>query len=206
MSRSNYDITRDSTRQLFLGYDQEAMIRKFSLAHDGQYLYLPFVGRDYRVGRRTGVVEWSGDGFRTAHEAGFNEALSICDALCCSKTDCRLSGRFCTVNQLKGTVQSSQVGDGMFQPVAGRFDGRADQLKRACAALGGVPEGRGDAAFRLYPFSFLPVLLQFWASDEDFPASLTLLWDENTLDFIHYETTYYVAGHLFQRLLELMGE
>ncbi len=204
MARSNYDITRDNTRQLFLQYDQETIIRKFALDHDKRYLYLPFVGRSYRIGRDTGVVEWSEDGFRAAREAGFNEALSICDALCCSREGCRLSGRFCAVNQLKGIVQSSRVGDGLFQPVARHFDGRADRLARACAALGGRREGRGDVAFRLYPFSFLPILLQFWSSDEDFPASLTLLWDENTLDFVHYETTYYIADHLLQRLLDLM--
>lgn len=206
MARSNYDVTRDSARQLFLRYDQETMIRRFGLDHDAAYLYLPFVGRNYRVDRRTGVVAWSDDGFRTAHEADFNEALSICDALCCSKEGCRLAGTFCTVNQLKGVVQSSRVGDGIFQPAAQRFDGRTAQLARACSALGGVPEGRGDVAFRLYPFPFLPVLFQFWSSDEDFPASLTILWDENTLDFVRYETTYYIAGHLLRRLLELMGE
>ena len=41
--------------------------------------------------------------------------------------------------------------------------------------------------------------------DYEFPASLQLLWDTNTLDFVHYETTYYIAGHLLSRLRELMG-
>lgn len=106
-----------------------------------------------------------------------------------------------------GVVQSSRVGDGMFQPAARALRRRTAQLGAGPgAALGGRREGRGDVAFRLYPFPFLPVLFQFWSSDEDFPASLTILWDENTLDFVRYETTYYIAGHLLRRLLELMGE
>lgn len=206
MAKSNYETTRDNMQLRFLEYDQERMIRKFGLRHDSQYLYLPFVGRDYRIGRGSGKVEWSGDGFLHAGDAGFNEALSIYDALCCSKDGCRLSGRFCTVNQLKGIVQASRVGNGIFQPAAKLFDGREAQLAKACAALGGEKEERGDVAFRLYPFSFLPILLRFWSSDEDFPPNLTILWDENTLDYIHYETTYYILDHLLDRLQELMDQ
>ncbi len=31
------------------------------------------------------------------------------------------------------------------------------------------------------------------------------MWDENTLDFLHYETTYYVVGHMLERLKALMS-
>lgn len=206
MARSNYEITRDNMQIKFLEYDQEHMVKKFGLRYDSQYLYLPFVGRDYRIGRKNGKVEWSEDNFLHAGPAGFNEALSIYDVLCCSKEHCRLSGQFCTVNQLKGIIQSCRVGGGLFQPVARFFNGRTVQLDRACAALGGQREALGDVAYRLYPFPFFPIILRFWAADEDFPPNLTILWDENTLDFVHYETTYYIQGHLLDRLRTLMDQ
>lgn len=56
---SNYDRMRDRMEQEFVKYDQKEMIRKFSLEHDEEYLYLPFVGREYRVNRRNGRVEWA---------------------------------------------------------------------------------------------------------------------------------------------------
>ena len=52
----------------------------------------------------------------------------------------------------------------------------------------------------LMAFADLPVRLKFYFADEEFPASLTVLWDKNILDFIRYETVYYLAACLFSRL------
>ena len=46
--------------------------------------------------------------------------------------------------------------------------------------------------------------LKFYHSDEDFPPSVTLLWDENMLQFVYYETVFYIAGVLLRRLQEAM--
>ena len=32
------------------------------------------------------------------------------------------------------------------------------------------------------------MILRFWESDDEFPASLQILVDKNILDFMHYET------------------
>lgn len=47
---------------------------------------------------------------------------------------------------------------------------------------------------------YFPVLLQFWEGDEEFRPKLMLLWDENSMAFLHYETTYYLQGDLLERL------
>ena len=57
--KTNYDKTREDAEQRFLAYDQEKMIRKFSLKADENYLYLRFVGRDYRISRKNGRIEWN---------------------------------------------------------------------------------------------------------------------------------------------------
>jgi hypothetical protein len=94
----------------------------------------------------------------------------------------------------------------MFREAAEFFDQHLPELARACEALSGTPEKVGDVAYRLPVFDFLDVQLQFWASDEEFPANLQFLWDRNIQDFIHYETTFYVAGHLIRRLQEQIKE
>ena len=48
---------------------------------------------------------------------------------------------------------------------------------------------------------YFPVLLQFWEGDEEFPPKLMLLWDENSMSFLHFETTYYLQGDLLERLI-----
>lgn len=203
---TNYEFMRDSMQLEFLKYDQQRMIEKFQMDYDGLYLYLCFVGRNYRVSRSSGKVEWSEDDFLNLVDANYNEAMSIFDILCYSKEGCHLSGRFSNINQLKGVVQSSNLGNKMFQESAEYFDGKTGLLSMACERLGGKKEKVGDVSYCLYPFQFLPMMLQFWNSDEEFPAGLKIMWDENIMDFVHYETTYFIVSHVLSRLRELMEQ
>ena len=228
MKASNYDLMRDQMETEFLNYDQEKMIRKYGLAHDDKYLYLTFVGRKCRIGRNSGRVEWTEDDFCHAVHADYNISMTIFDVLCYAKDDCCLSGRFMPVNQLKGTVQSASPGKDMFGGTAKKFDGHTGRLARACELLGGQKERVGDVSYRIPLFRWypakcadarrnlrdsvscqtdsLPVILQFWESDEEFPPVLKLMWDENILSYMHFETTFFAAGHLLERLNGLMGE
>lgn len=205
MFKSNYEQMKIQMQEHFLDYDQETMIRRFSLRADAAYLYLNFVGRPYRVSRASGRVEWSEDGFADANVADYNEAMSIFDVLCCSKEGCRLSGEFVSVNNLP-IVAGARSGNGMFAESAKFFDGKTAALAGACRKIGGREIAQGDVGFRLKVFDFLPLELRFWESDDEFGPSLSLLWDRNLLDFIHYETSYFIAGHLMRRLKELMRE
>ncbi len=203
MQKSNYEIMRDQMQEQFLQYDQSSMIRKFNLHADETYLYIRFWGRNYRIVRNTGVVEWLSDGIIIP--GNYNESMSIYDVLCCSKPDCHLAGNFMPSSSLKGIVHTGfKVGGGsMFRKAADDFDAVSpEQLASACEALGGKPEGRGDVAYRLQMFDFLPVLFSFWKSDEDFPSEINLLFDENILSYMHYETIWFAAGHLIARLRE----
>lgn len=206
MAISNYEITKQKMQKHFLDYDQEKMIAKFGLAHDDGYLYIRFVGRSYRISRRTGLVEWSEDGFLHTTEGNYNEAMSIYDLLCCSKPDCALSGTFVTCGHLPGVAIAGSPGDELFGGNAACFAGKGAQLAKACERLGGRPAGKGDVAYELSAFDCLPVRLVFWDADEEFPASLFFLWDKNTTDFIHFETTFYVAAEIVRRLREIVGQ
>lgn len=55
-------------------------------------------------------------------------------------------------------------------------------------------------AYKLPLFSFLFVVLRFWESDEDFPATMQILVDKNILDYMHYETLMFAITHLFDRI------
>jgi hypothetical protein len=199
---SNYEVTKKKMQQEFLKYDQADMIEKFALQCEDAYLYLAFVGRMYRIGRSDGLVEGreAHTGFWT--EAGFNEAMSIYDVLCCSKPACHLTGEFAKVDSLPGVVHTTAAapGCGPMTEIAAFFDAHTRQLIRACEQLGGTPEHHGDVSYRLPVFDFLPVLLQFWKSDEEFPASLQFMWDKNVLSYLHYETTFYVVSHILERI------
>ena len=197
--KSNYDITRDRVEGEFPRYDQETVIAKFHLAHDGEYICLRFAARDYRISRKTGRIE------RMPEEvhAGFNESMTIFDVLCCSKPGCRLSGEYATVTNLPGIANISAPGTGTYAEAARIFANNCDALRRACERLGGSAQKVGDVSYRIPLFDFMPVILQFWDADEEFDAALKIMWDTNTLDFMRFETTFYAANHLLERLKEL---
>lgn len=205
MSVSNYERILPDARRRFLTFDQAEMIRRFSLKHDELYLYLPFIGQTHRIHRSSGLVEWlDKDGI--PHEADFNSALSVYDVLCCSKPDCALSGQFAPINSVAKNYHTQNLGGSVFDSCPAFLSLNPDRLEQALLSLGGIREGKGDIACRINTFPFLPIRIQFWEADDEFPASLQILWDLNTLDYLHYETTYYVAGHLLHRLRELMAE
>ncbi len=196
----NYTLSRDRAQAYFLGFDQQQLIRAWNLKHDENQLYVTFLGRPYGICRRSGRITrlWSGQ------QAGFEEVLSIFDFLCHCGEEKRLSGKFAPVNSLQGTPRTGGVGTDFHSKIADRFEQNPEAFRSACLALGGTPVDMGDMGFWFPVFDRVSVILKFYRADEDFPASLTLLWDDRTLDFIFYETVFYVAGFLCHCILEKM--
>ena len=202
---NNYEIMKRQMRKDFLKYDQDRMIDKFRLRHDPDFIYITFIGRLYRVHRASGNVEWSDDGFAHPREANYNEAMTIYDVLCYSKEDCQLSWEFVNMKNLS-SIQggTATVGGGLFRGIEKKFDRKSELLSRACEKLGGIKYGKGDVGYQLQLFDFLPVVIQYWESDDEFPALLNLFADKNMLQYMHYETVWFAAGHLMARLQEEM--
>lgn len=206
MKMSNYELSRNRASGEFLKHDQEDMIRRFRLRADEDYLYIAFFSTEYRIERSTGIVEGSDDGFATVTNGDYNESMTIYDVLCSSRPDCHLSGEYVLTNSLPGIVQTagSDVGDGMYRKYAEYFDAHMAGLSRACAELGGVSSGKGDVAYTLPMFEFLPMRLEFWESDDEFAPEIRLFWDRNVQAYMHYETLWFAAGHLLRKLTRMI--
>lgn len=200
--RDNYKIQTENARKIFLQYNQQNLIQNFDLQHDEIFLFLNFLHRPYRICRKTGTVE-----FEAQQEqwmaAGFNEVLSIYDMLCNPNGKPVLSGSWSPVGNLGRMHNTSEaVGESGLKTYGNYFAGKGKELTKICQSLGGSPAPVGDVAFYLPIFDFFPVYLRFYDVDEEFPAQLQLLWDKNTCTYLHYETTFYIAAHLFQTLSE----
>lgn len=204
---SNYEITKQKAQKAFLKYDQEKMIDKFSLEAQTAYLYLTFLGHRYRIDRKTGYLEWSEDDFVNCIEADFNEAMTIYDLLCDSKELCCASGEYVRLKSLSGLQSGSKrLGDGLLNGTEKIFDHKEAELSTVCERLGGVKAGLGDVAYEIPVFDFLKCRIQFWSSDEEFEAALHVFMDKNILQFLRYETIWYLQSHLLKRLQEEMNE
>lgn len=203
---SNYEIAKCNAKNDFLKYDQDEMIKKWKLVSDEQFIYVEMLGRTYRVNRMDGVVEGSGNQFADCCEADYNETMTIYDLLCYAKKDAVLTGKFVSMQGLSAVKNaSSYAGAGFFQAEEKELDHRTEELAAACKKLQGVQEGKGDAAYRIPVFGEISVLLQFWNSDEEFPARLNIYCDKNIIEFMHFETIWFLVSHLMARIRSEMS-
>lgn len=200
----NYILSRNRAQKYFLNFDQEKLIREMDLPYDENYLYVNFVTFPYRINRLTGVVEKSIDQFQTVREANYNEVLSIFDLLCHDGKNKTLSGVWAGVNNLKGRPNTIGVGTDFHAEISRVFDADIPAFKKACEALGGIAVPFGDIGYKIPIFRDFSIIIKFYYSDDEFPAQTTVLWDEHTLEFVYYETAFYIAGFVLHEIAGLM--
>lgn len=200
--RDNYAIAAEQARRRFLQYDQQALARKLKADMDDTWLYTAMLSQPYRIRRDTGEISRFCQN-RWIDANSFQETLTLLDLVCDSREDRHPSGRWKNMNDF---------GHGFHQPLLERRDPLARQFQRdsqafarACRALGGEKHPLGDEAYSMEVFDGLRLLLQLWFGDEEFPARLRFLWDENALMYLKYETMYYAVALVQQRILENMA-
>ena len=204
---SNYDLQVDIARRIFMEYDHEALIRKFGLKADANWIYLTYLNTPCRISREDGRIESYLDGWQECRS--YDTVMTIYDLLCHNKDEQapRLLGQWCPVGTF--IVTGIMQAEGFTGKTPQIFDGHLDELRRACQVMGGelLPRMAGaDVTCRFQVTPFFPVILQFWEGDDEFPAKLMVLWDRNSMSFLHFETTFYLQGDLISRLRRIFEE
>ncbi len=192
----NYEKAKTQAERYFLTLNQEKLLKNSPFPYDGDWVYPRFLGEDYRLNRKNGQILR-----KDGRPANYNEALSILDFLCHEGGPKTLAGAWAPVDSLKGRPRTLAGLGGLSNRRAERLGENLPAFRAACEALGGVGMPLGDVGYRFEVFPNFPLLLKFYAADEDFPAQITLLWDENTLDFLYYETTFYIAAALLEQIV-----
>ena len=200
----NYKIQAQQARDRFLTYDQQKLICKLGLKADETYLYTALFGQSYRIRRETGDLQrQEGDAWLDANT--FAEVLTLMDLVCDSREDRFVAGRWKNMADF-GLMFHKNLLEGKKDPLAERFQADAEGFRRACISLGGREFPRGDVAYIFEVFDGLPLAVQLWFGDEEFPASLRFLWDENATMYIRYETMYYARGLLLDKIEKRMDD
>ncbi len=196
--KNNYALQVERARRSFLTWDQAAMCARLGLTMTDEYIPLRFFGAEHRV-RRADAAVLGPDGA----PASFGAAMAIYDALARGNAP-TLRGEFVPTAALHGIQGTHSVHEDLHSSAARRFAGKTAALERALIARGGRKWGKGDVSYVVDVFDFFPVCVRFWDADDEFPASLQFLWDANALDFLCYETLWYVMGELTAQLDEVV--
>lgn len=181
-------------------YDKQLAAARVSFARQGLAAAAPplrFLNMPLRIDPHGGEI-FLPDG----QSAPFDIAMTVYDYLFHLQSAPCLSGRWVAHERLNavqgGTLRGRLV---VSREAAGApFSRRLPALRAACALLGGQEREDGDFASVLPLVGELPVYLRFYDADDDFPASLQLLWDANTTQFLTYETTWFATGALLGAL------
>ena len=132
----------------------------------------------------------------------FGEVLTLLDLVCDSREDRCPSGRWKNMRDFGHGFHQTLLEQR--DPWAERFQACPEAFSRACQRLGGERYPLGDATYSIPVFDRLRLLVQLWFGDEEFPAQLRYLWDENALQYLKYETMYYAVPLVLKRIVECM--
>lgn len=199
---SNYEIQARQAKKRFLTWDMEALAEKFHLQRDETYLYLRFACCPYRISRKTGDVSRLADGVWVDGNR-FEEVMTLLDLLCDSQPGRYLALRWKSMEAFGNHVHRTLLEEAA-DPAAVYFGEHVEEFRRACQALGGQKLPQGDAAYAFDLFDGLPMAVQLWLGDEEFPTQLRILWDENAKMYLKYETMYYAKDLMLGRIRENM--
>ena len=202
--RDNYLLQAQQAKKRFVTYDQQEMICRCGLSYDREYLYTTFLSDAYRIRRDSGDLQREHRG-SWVEANSFAEVMTLLDWLCDSRPDRYLTGRFVNIvtqgHNFHRNLQESER-----DPDAEYFCADPQAFCAACTALGGEAVGGADVAYTIEVLDGVRILLKLWFADEEFPAKLVCLWEENVLRYLRYETTWYAVGLLLARIKEKMKE
>ena len=129
--------------------------------------------------------------------------MTLLDLLCDSRDDRCLSGQWQSM-QTFGLQFHQNLLEDREDPFATQIDRDPSILHRAAAALGAEAIAGGDFGYAFELFDGLKIGVLFWHGDDEFAPRVRYLWDANAKQYIRYETTWFAAGLLIDRILSLM--
>jgi hypothetical protein len=78
-----------------------------------------------------------------------------------------------------------------------------EPLQKACEYLEGVSlSGFGDAAYMIQALPRIPMMVNYWQGDEDFPSTCKLLFDETVSYYLPTEACAILGGMLARKLIK----
>ena len=197
----NYAIAVQRAKELFLEYDQQRLADKLGAEMDEEYLYTRFLSEPWRIHRLSGDMSRLHQGSWIAADS-FGEVLTLLDLVCDSKENRYTTGKWKNMRDFGHGFHQQMLEQR--DPCADLFERQPEAFAKALESLGGEQYPLGDIAYAIPVFEDLRLLVQLWFGDEEFPAQLRYLWDENALMYLKYETMYYALPLVLKRIREQM--
>lgn len=82
------------------------------------------------------------------------------------------------------------------------FGPDVEAFRSACEQGGGVAKPLGDAAYVFYALPRLPLLVNYWCGDEDFPSSCKILFDSSVRHYLPTDVCAILGSMLTRKIIK----
>jgi hypothetical protein len=86
--------------------------------------------------------------------------------------------------------------------LARSFGLNVESFKSACEGCGGTATMQGDAAYLFAALPRLPLLVNYWSGDEDFPSTCKILFDRSVSHYLPTDVCAILGSMLTSKLLK----
>lgn len=195
---SNYEKQCEDWRKRFLTMDQEDICRRLpEVRKSEEKLFVWHYGREFAVDRQDGTIQAISDD----RPVDVMPRLNIYTLFWYAEKDAAQTGNWVPFRELRNASPFTKAfQEGILEPLAETFSGQEELLEKAVKKLRG--ERISAAGFQLSAFSCIPVWLNFWDADDEFPAQVNLLFDSSATDFNHVESIVTIATEALYQLAE----
>ena len=198
---SNYEKQSEDWRKRFLTMNQEDICRRLpEVRKSEEKLFVWHYGREFAVDRKDGTIQAISDD----RPVDVMPRLNIYTLFWYAGKDAVQTGNWVPFRELRNAFPFTKAfQEGILEPLAETFSGQEELLEKAVKKLRG--ERISEAGFQLPAFSCIPVRLNFWDADDEFPAQANLLFDSSATDFNHVESIVTIATEALYQLAEAAG-
>lgn len=197
MKKTKEDIQWEMITGRFLSFDQERIIGLFGLEHDKTCIRIEFMGKCYRINRKTGEM-FDGD-----RRASIDETVSVYELLTKSEHLPFLTGKWESIASLCTNTTDTSLG--RYIDYLKPFGEDAEKMQKALLDMGAEPANKGDVSAVLTVFPNIPVWVQYWVADDEFPASIQFLFDAGIADHFRWSLLWNLMTAITDRMLETAG-
>ncbi len=197
MKKTKDEIQWEMIQNRFLGYDQDKMIQLFQLKHDENSIFIDFLGRTYRIDRASGLMY---DGGR---QASIDETVSVYELLTNSEHVPYLTGKWESIASLCTNTTDTSLG--RYIDYLKPFKDDTALMQKTLLEMGAEPAKKGDVSAVLTVYPNVPVWFQYWAADEEFPASIQFLFDGGISEHFRWSLLWNLMTMITDRMLETAG-
>lgn len=111
--------------------------------------------------------------------------------------------KWASFSELPGGIMYSRAFQGYSgDKIVRAFGGEIERFKQACLAAGGQPAEGGDAAFRFTPLPRLPLLVNYWLGEDEFPPACKILFDAAATHYLPIDVCAIYGSQVVSRIIK----